>query len=99
MPLTLREVREVNALGQATEEWPGSPGQHGALRLQLTQRLTTGEMESIHYARRATGSASPASIWHETYRYDGWSNLIRRGRSEADLPTATGAFSQFERCR
>jgi RHS repeat-associated protein len=99
MPLTLREVREVNALGQATEEWLGSPGQHGALRIQRTQTLTTGEMESIHYARRATGSASPASVWHETYRYDGWGNLIRRGQSQSDLPTAGGSFSQFERYR
>ncbi len=99
MPLTLREVREVNALGQATEEWLGSPGMHGALRIQRTQTLTTGEMESIDYARRATGSASLATIWHETYRYDGWGNLIRRGQSQPDLPTASGSFSQFERYR
>ena len=97
MPLTLREVREVNALGQATVEWLGSAGQHGALLIQRSQTQATGEMESIQYARRATGGANPATIWHETYRYDGWGNLIRRGQSQPDLPTASGSFSQFER--
>ena len=59
-------------------------------------RLSTGRGRAVGVV---AGRLRPASVWHETYRYDGWGNLIRRGQSQSDLPTAGGSFSQFERYR